>query len=68
MIVLAVQGATLLAAEQTGRKARLIELDPAYVDVAIRRWQELTGQEAVHSETGEIWSQRHSELKEADHV
>ena len=46
-------GATLLAAERTGRRARLIELDPAYVDVAIRRWQEMTGQNAVHAATGE---------------
>ena len=61
-------GATLLAAEQTGRKARLIELDPAYVDVAIRRWQEKTGQEAAHVETGETWSQRRVEQMEADHV
>ena len=61
-------GATLLAAEQTGRKARLIELDPAYVDVAIRRWQEMTGQEAVHATKNETWSQRRSEFMEADHV
>ena len=61
-------GATLLAAEQAGRKAHLTELDPAYVDVAIRRWQEMTGQEAVHAETGETWNQRRSELMEADHV
>ena len=51
-------GATLLAAEQTGRRARLIELDPGYVDVAIRRWQEKTGEKAVHAETGELWDQR----------
>lgn len=35
-------GSTLLAAEKTGRVARLIELDPLYCDVAIRRWQALT--------------------------
>lgn len=63
-------GATLLAAEKTGRKARLIELDPLYVDVAIRRWQELTGQQAVHAVTGETWDQRAAagaETMEADH-
>ncbi|MEM8581271.1 MAG: DNA methyltransferase [Pseudomonadota bacterium] len=61
-------GATLLAAERTGRKARLIELDPAYVDVAIRRWHEATGQEAVHARTGGAWNQRRTELTEVDHV
>ncbi|MFD0979938.1 site-specific DNA-methyltransferase [Tropicimonas aquimaris] len=48
-------GATLLAAEKTGRRARLIELDPAYVDVAIRRWQEMSGKTAVHATTGETF-------------
>lgn len=36
-------GTMIIAAEQTGRRARAIELDPRYVDVAIRRWQQLTG-------------------------
>ena len=40
-------GTTLIAAEKTGRSARLIELDPRYVDVTIRRWQNLTGRTAV---------------------
>jgi len=64
-------GATLLAAEKTGHMARLIELDPDYVDVAIRRWQELTGEKAVHALSGETWEQRAaaiSEAKELDHV
>ncbi len=39
-------GTTLLAAERTGRSCRGIELDPLYVDTAIRRWQNLTGREA----------------------
>jgi DNA modification methylase len=51
-------GSTLLAAEKTGRKARLIELDPLYVDVAIRRWQAMTGQQAVHAVTGETFDER----------
>ena len=51
-------GATLLAAEKTGRQARLIELDPAYVDVAIRRWQEMTGDKAVHAALGESFDDR----------
>ena len=40
-------GSTLIACEKTGRQARLIELDPRYVDVAVRRWQDFTGAEAV---------------------
>lgn len=45
-------GTTLIAAEKTRRHARLIELDPAYVDLTIRRWEKLTGRTAVHDETG----------------
>lgn len=39
-------GTILIAAEKTGRCARAIELDPAYVDVAVRRWEQYTGQKA----------------------
>ncbi|MBR1156000.1 DNA methyltransferase [Bradyrhizobium sp. JYMT SZCCT0428] len=45
-------GTTMIAAEKTGRCARLLELNPVYVDVAIQRWQRLTGQTAYHAETG----------------
>jgi DNA modification methylase len=40
-------GTTLIAAEQTGRRARLVEIDPRYADVTVRRWQKLTGEKAV---------------------
>lgn len=40
-------GTTLIACEDIGRKARLIELDPAYCDVIIERWQKFTGQKAI---------------------
>ncbi|WP_345194024.1 DNA modification methylase, partial [Kistimonas scapharcae] len=40
-------GSTLIACEKTGRQARLTELDPKYVDVIVRRWEEYTGKEAV---------------------
>ncbi len=42
-------GSTLIACEKTGRQARLIELDPRYVDVIVKRWQEYTGKIAVMS-------------------
>ena len=45
-------GTTILAAERTGRRARCIELDPLYVDVAIARWESITGRQAIHTETG----------------
>lgn len=45
-------GATLIAAEKNGRVARLMELDPKYVDVIVRRWQQFTGKRAVLESTG----------------
>jgi DNA modification methylase len=45
-------GTTLIAAEKTGRIARCMEIDPLYVDAAVRRWQKATGQNAVHGVTG----------------
>ena len=45
-------GTTLIAAEKTGRRARLIEIEPRYVNVTVRRWQRLTGRIAVHAVTG----------------
>jgi DNA modification methylase len=48
-------GTTLLAAERTGRRGYLIELDPRYVDLIIRRWQAMTGGEAVLAATGELF-------------
>lgn len=50
-------GTTLLAAEKTGRIGRGIELDPHYVDAAIGRWQALTGELAVHVESGRTFAQ-----------
>lgn len=48
-------GSTAIAAEQTGRRARLVELDPLYCDVIVRRWEEFTGKKAQregdHGET-----------------
>jgi DNA modification methylase len=39
-------GTTLIAAERSGRRFRGVDIDPAYVDVAIERWETITGQEA----------------------
>ncbi|WP_249133840.1 DNA methyltransferase [Bradyrhizobium sp. AUGA SZCCT0182] len=49
-------GTTILAAEKVGRRAYGIEIDPQYVDVAIRRWQDFTGRDAV-LETGETYDE-----------
>lgn len=51
-------GTALLAAARCRRRARLLEIDPLYVDVTIRRWQELTGKQAFNASTGEAWDDR----------
>jgi DNA modification methylase len=48
-------GTILIAAERTGRKARALEIDPAYVDVAVRRWQSYSGKNAKLFATGETF-------------
>ena len=53
-------GTTLIAAERTGRRARLIELSPIFVDVSIERWQRLTGKTAIYAETGEPFARADS--------
>ena len=45
-------GSTLIACEKTGREARLVELEPKYVDVIIERWEAYTGQEARRKSDG----------------
>ena len=50
-------GSTLIACEKTERAARLMELDPKYVDVIVRRWQDFTGQKAIHAETGKAFGE-----------
>jgi DNA modification methylase len=45
-------GTTIIAAEMTGRACYAIELSPAYVDVAVRRWQSFTGEEAMLENEG----------------
>ena len=45
-------GTTVIAAERTGRRCYGLELDPAYVDTIVRRWQALTGGAARHAASG----------------
>jgi DNA modification methylase len=45
-------GSTLIACEKINRQARLMELDPKYCDVIIKRWQDFTGEKAIHADTG----------------
>lgn len=49
-------GTTIIACEQTGRYCYAVELNPAYVDVAVKRWQDYTGQDATLDATGETFS------------
>ena len=60
-------GTTLIAAEMTGRACHAIELSPQYVDVAVRRWQQFTGQTAKLERTGETFDEiaARTEAKEA---
>ena len=48
-------GSTLIASEQNNRKARLMELDPAYCDVIIKRWEDFTGKKAILEESQEAF-------------
>jgi DNA modification methylase len=50
-------GTTIIAGEMTGRSIHAIELNPAYVDVAVKRWQDFTGEQAVHAETGKTFAE-----------
>jgi DNA modification methylase len=50
-------GTTIIAAEMTGRTCHAIELSPAYVDVAVLRWQSFTGQTATHATDGRTFAE-----------
>lgn len=61
-------GTVFLAAIRTERRASALELDPRYVDVALRRWEEATGEAALHDETGETFKERAARVaKNAEH-
>lgn len=54
-------GSTLIGAEQTGRKAHIMELDPKYVDVAVQRWQSFKGESAILEQNGKSYDELHNE-------
>ncbi len=59
-------GTTVIAAERTGRRCYGLELDPAYVDTAIRRWQALTGGSARHAASGRLFDDLAGEAEAPD--
>ena len=60
-------GTTIIAGEMTGRSVYAMELSPEYVDVAVERWQDFTGQEAKHEATGRTFNDLKAE-REAGNV
>lgn len=58
-------GSTLVAAQKTGRSARLMELDPIYVDMTIRRFKKLYGVDAIHADTKRRFSDLELERSES---
>ena len=58
-------GSTLIAAEKHGAQAFIMEFDPRFVDVIIKRWQDYTGKQATHAETGQPFAEVSNGNKEA---
>ncbi|MGA3209547.1 MAG: DNA methyltransferase [Syntrophales bacterium] len=56
-------GTTLLAVQRIGRHCYGMELDPVYMDTAIRRWQNMTGEDAVDAVTGKTLTQKEAQSK-----
>jgi DNA modification methylase len=59
-------GTTVIAAERTGRRCYGVELDAAYVDLIVRRWQALTGESAHHAVSGRSFDDLAREAEVAD--
>ena len=60
-------GSTLIACEKTGRHARLMELDPRYCDVIVKRWQDFTGQPARLGESDMTFADIEAARKGSEH-
>lgn len=58
-------GTTLIACEKHNRDCRMMELDPKYCDVIVKRWQDFTGKKAVHAETGQSFGDEISDIKKS---
>ena len=54
-------GSTLIACQKANRRARLMELDPKFCDVIVKRYQEFTGKKATHAETGKTFDEVHND-------
>jgi DNA modification methylase len=61
-------GSTLLAAERTGRRASVVEIDPKYADVIVRRWQSYSGQLARLDPGGQSFAEVREQRRQADHT
>jgi DNA modification methylase len=59
-------GTTVIAAERTGRRCHGLEIDPLYVDTAVRRWQSFTRQRAVRESDGKYFDEIEEEVKRSN--
>jgi DNA modification methylase len=50
-------GTTLIACEKTSRDCRMMELDPKYCDVIVKRWQDFTGEKATHEQSEQTFAE-----------
>jgi len=60
-------GTTLMAAERVGSTCYGMEIDPLYVDTAIRRWQRYTGENAVHAASGQTFNELAAQQEIVNH-